>query len=113
MKDAPVKAVITKYGDEKNAISGGSYTILDGDGNVVTAIRDTQIPSLIHEGMILAGEELTFAANADGVRIERLLEAGKQYQLRENEAPNGYSVNNAAVPFTAPIYNQSLPSRSA
>ena len=107
MKDAPVKAVITKYGDEKNAISGGSYTILDGDGNVVTAIRDTQIPSLIHEGMILAGEELTFAANADGVRIERLLEAGKQYQLRENEAPNGYSVNNAAVPFTAPIYNQS------
>lgn len=76
MKDAPVKAVITKYGDEKNAISGGSYTILDGDGNAVTAIRDTQIPSLIHEGMILAGEELTFAANADGVSIERLLEAG-------------------------------------
>ena len=37
--------------------------------------------------MILAGEELTFAANADGVSIERLLEAGKQYQLRENEAP--------------------------
>jgi len=107
MKDAPVKAVITKYGDEKNAISGGSYTILDGDGNAVTAIRDTQIPSLIHEGMILAGEELTFAANADGVSIERLLEAGKQYQLRENEAPSGYSVNHAAVPFTAPIYNQS------
>ena len=27
MKDAPVKAVITKYGDEKNAISGGSYDL--------------------------------------------------------------------------------------
>ena len=107
MKDAPVKAVITKYGDEKNAIAGGSYTICDENGNAIAAIRDTQIPSLIHEGMILAGEELTFAADADGVRIERLLEAGKQYQLRENEAPNGYSVNNATVSFTAPIYNQS------
>ena len=106
MKDEPVKVLFTKYDDNGNALEGGSYSIC-GEGNVpVKAVKDTSIPSLEHEGMILKGEDLTFAAKKAGIRIDGLLEAGRSYTLKENEAPKGYTVSQTGVTFEAPVYNQ-------
>ena len=106
MKDEPVKTRFYKYDDEGNALEGGSYSICGMDGVPVKAVKDTNIPSLEHEGMILEGEDLTFAARKTGIRIDGLLEAGKSYTLKENEAPKGYSIAQASTSFEAPVYNQ-------
>lgn len=106
MPDEPIKVVFLKYDEDGNALEGGSFSIIGDGGEVVRAIRDTLIPSLEHEGMIRRGEELTFAADADGVRIDALLLAGESYAVKENEAPEGYAVSGAQPRFTAPWYNQ-------
>ena len=109
MKDEPVKTLFTKYDDSGNALEGGSYSICDMNGIPVKASKDTSIPSLEHEGMILAGEDLTFAAKKTGVRIDGLLDAGKSYTVKENEAPKGYVTSQVGVTFEAPVYNQKEP----
>ncbi|WP_251497329.1 collagen binding domain-containing protein [Otoolea muris] len=106
MKDEPVKSIFTKCDDNGNALEGGSYSICGEDGAPVKAVKDTSIPSLEHEGMIQKGESLIFMAKKTGIRIDGLLEAGKSYTLKENEAPKGYSLNQTGVTFTAPVYNQ-------
>ena len=106
MKDAPVRITFTKYDEEGNAIEGGSYSIYDEYDEIVKAIKDTQIRSLVHDGFILAGEELTFEAKKEGIPINGILLAGKTYTLRENKAPTGYTINNTGTTFTAPVYNQ-------
>jgi len=109
MKDEPVRTLFTKYDDNGNALEGGSYSICGMDGVPVKAPGDTTIPSLEHDGMIREGEDLTFAAKKAGIRIDGLLEAGKSYTLKENEAPKGYSISQPGVTFKAPVYNQVEP----
>ncbi len=107
MKDVPTKVRIIKKDLEGNILTGGKYQILDASGDPVKAAEDTEIASTEHSGMILAGEDLIFAAKADGVNITGLLNAETSYLLRELKAPAGYLVG-ADVPFTVPKHNQSL-----
>ena len=66
MKDEPIKTLFAKYDEKGNALEGGSYSICTVDGRVVKAVKDTAIPSLAHDGMILKGEDLTFSVKENG-----------------------------------------------
>ena len=55
------------------------------------AVSNTEIPSTEHDGFILKGEKLVFAAETDGVTITKQLFAGKEYYLHEVQAPKAIS----------------------
>lgn len=64
MKDAPTRIRILKTDDAGNPLAGAVFQIRRPDNTPVVAQADTNIPSTEHEGVILAGEELTFYQQA-------------------------------------------------
>ena len=101
MKDAPSRAVILKQSTNGEALAGGQFVIRRGDGSILEALRDTQIPSMEHDGSIRKGEAVRFAARGGGVEITGLLNGSETYILHEEKAPEGYDLA-SDVTFTAP-----------
>ena len=103
MKDAPTDIRIVKTDLFGNEISGGRYQILHTDESAVLAVKDS--PEINGTKLFTRGEALVFEAETGGVNITGQLVAGKNYLLREYEAPDGYHLGDD-VTFTVPYLNQ-------
>lgn len=110
MKDAPTRLFIQKTGLDGKLLKGGKFQILTSEGKPVKAVSDTRLLSLAHSGTIRKGEPLIFAARTEGVEITGQLQAGKNYLLKELEAPDGH-LTGEAVHFPMPYINQKEPLR--
>ena len=101
MKDAPTRVAILKQTADGEPLEGGQFVINRVDGTVLEALCDTKIPSTEHEGYILKGEALRFAAREAGVDMTALLNSSETYILHEEKAPEGYDLA-SDVKFTVP-----------
>ena len=110
MKDAPTDMFFQKTDMDGTVLSGGKFQILSKDKKPARAIKNTNIISTEHEGMILAGELLVFQAQPEGINITGQLKAGTEYLLREIVAPAAH-VPDADEVFRIPYLNQNEPLR--
>lgn len=110
MKDAPTRIRILKTDDAGNPLAGAVFQIRRPDNTPVVAQADTNIPSTEHEGVILAGEELTFLSTGtlEGIEITGQLIAGESYHLHEKKPPSGF-IGGRNIPFKVPYLNTAAP----
>lgn len=110
MKDAPTRIRILKTDEAGSPLAGAMFQIRRPDNTPVLALTDTNIPSTRHEGVILAGEELTFLSSGtlEGVEVTGHLAAGETYHLHEDRPPSGF-IGGRNIPFKVPYLNTADP----
>ena len=89
-KETEVNVMKTDF-DTGEIVSGAKLAILDENGNILKARKDTNIPSVEHPNEnIKKGEDLVFKSTSTMLTLKGLLNVNTNYFLRELEAPNGY-----------------------